>query len=266
MKKLLLLLLITSGLTTYSQPAPLTVEKIMRDPKWMGTSPSNAYWTADGKYLLFSWNPEKAVSDSIYYISPSSLQPQKSNAAFRLAAIAENKIHYNSSNTVYVYATSGDIFMTNVKTGITHRITQTTDIESNPQFSFNDNKIIYTRDQNAYAWDVATGITTQLTNFQSVKAPVVNRTSNNQQEKWLHQEALENSLVLERRKEKKDLADSMLKTYVKDKTLRVVNIEGKNLSALTASHDGRFITYRLTTMAAPKNTIVPDYVTEVGFT
>jgi len=266
MKKLLLLLLITSGLTTYSQPAPLTVEKIMRDPKWMGTSPSNAYWTADGKYLLFSWNPEKAVSDSIYYISPSSLQPQKSNAAFRLAAIAENKIHYNSSNTAYVYATSGDIFMTNVKTGITHRITQTTDIESNPQFSFNDNKIIYTRDQNAYAWNVATGITTQLTNFQSVKAPVVNRTSDNQQEKWLHQEALENSLILERRKEKKDLADSMLKTYVKDKTLRVVNIGGKNLSALTASHDGRFITYRLITMAAPKNTIVPDYVTESGFT
>src|SRR5438067_11719099 len=204
MKKLLFLLLIISGLTTYSQPAPITVEKIMRDPKWMGTSPSNAYWTADGKYLLFNWNPENAVSDSLYYISPSSLLPQKSNDVFRLAAIAENQIRYNSSNTDYVYATAGDIFMVNVKTGTIRRITQTTDIESNPQFSFSDKKIIYTRDQNAYTWDAATGITTQLTNFQSVKAPVINRTSDNQQEKWLKQEALETSGVQERRKEKKD--------------------------------------------------------------
>jgi dipeptidyl aminopeptidase/acylaminoacyl peptidase len=266
MKKLIFPFLIVSTFTTYSQLAPLTVEKIMRDPKWMGTSPSNAYWTADGKYLLFSWNPENAISDSIYYISPSSLQPQKSNAAFRLAAIEENQVHYNSSNTAYAYATGGDIFMVNTKTGITRRITQTTDIESNPQFSFNDNKIIYTRDHNVYAWDITTGITTQITNFQSVKPPVTNRTPDNQQEKWLRQEALENSVVLQRRKEKKDLEDSMLKSYVKEKTLHVINIEGKNLSDLVTSHDGHFIAYRLTTVANSRNTIVPNYATESGFT
>ena len=32
--------------------APLTVEKIMRDPaQWLGTSPSGVYWGEDGRHL-----------------------------------------------------------------------------------------------------------------------------------------------------------------------------------------------------------------------
>lgn len=271
MKKLLFLLLIIPALTSYSQLRPLTVEKIMRDPKWMGSSPANPYWTADGKFLLFSWNPENAASDSLYYISPSSPAPQKTNQAFRQAAIAESQIHYNTSHNAYVYAYEGDIYMVTIKNGNCRHITQTTDIESSPQFSFNDTKVIYTRDQNAYAWDIATGLTTQLTNFQAITPPAVakgNRTvaTESEQEKWLQREALQDAIVLERRKEKKNLADSISKRYIKAQTLRTINIEGKNLSALTVSHDGHFITYRLITMATARNTIVPNYITESGFT
>ena len=39
----------------------LTVEKIMRDPKWIGTSPSAPQWSPDGKTLFFNWNPDKAI-------------------------------------------------------------------------------------------------------------------------------------------------------------------------------------------------------------
>ncbi|MEN9600268.1 MAG: hypothetical protein RL596_2592, partial [Bacteroidota bacterium] len=54
MKKLLLVanLLATSFL--FAQP--LTVEKIMSDPRWIGTSPSNAFWSNDNKTVFFSWN------------------------------------------------------------------------------------------------------------------------------------------------------------------------------------------------------------------
>jgi len=258
---------------SYSQLQPLTVEKIMRDPKWIGTSPSNPFWTADGKYLLFNWNPEKAESDSVYYITPSSPVPQKTNYAFRQAAIANSQVRYNSQRSQYVYIHEGDIYWVQVKSGIKRRITQTTETESDPQFSFNDQKIVFTREQNLYAWDIQTGLTTQLTNFQSIavpkagNAPKSSRAGNNHQEKWLQQQALETSVVLSRRKKKKDLADSMLKQFIREKTLRVISIEGKNLSNLSISHDGRFIAYRLSTTASGnKIAIVPNYVTETGFT
>jgi dipeptidyl aminopeptidase/acylaminoacyl peptidase len=267
MKKLLLLLFLqhTLILITHAQLNPLTIEKIMRDPKWMGTSPSNLQWTADGKYLLFNWNPEKAATDSLYYITPTATTPQKSTSAFRNTAVADNQARYNALRDQYVYAYEGDIYLASVKTGLHRRITKTVAQESNPQFSFNDHKIVFSRDQNVWAWDVQTGETTQLTNFTS--APAANRpaTGNNKQEKWLQQEALENSEVLQRRKQKKDEADSLLKQF-KEKALRSIPLEGKNLSMLSISSNGRFISYRLSTIPTNKIAIVPSYVTESGFT
>jgi acetyl esterase/lipase len=97
--------------------------------------------------------------------------------------------------------------------------------------------------------------------------PAANRPAvgNNKQEKWLQQEALENSVVLHRRKQKKDEADSMLKQF-REKVLRTIPLEGKTMSMLATSSNGRFISYRLTTTPTGKTAIVPSYVTESGFT
>src|SRR5215831_1597123 len=146
------------------KPLTLSVEKIMRDSKWIGTSPSNPYWSTDGKYLVFSWNPDNKDVDSLYYITPTSLTPQKTTYAFRQEVVNENAIRYNSKHTSYVYSSNGDIFFCDVKTGKRQRILETTDAETNPQFSFNDSDIIYTRNQNLFAWEIATGATVQLTN------------------------------------------------------------------------------------------------------
>ena len=266
MKRVLLLLFLQPFLT-YGQPGPLSVEKIMRDPKWIGTSPTTPLWSADGKYLLFNWNPEKATTDSLYYITPTATVPQKSTWAFRQKAVTENQIQYNSRRNQYVYAQNGDIYLVFIKTGISRRLTQTVAVEINPQFSFNDRQVVYIREQNAWASDIQTGLTTQLTNFQSAATPPGTVTDKrNQQEKWLQQEALENSVVLQRRKQKKDLADSMLKQFIKEKTLRVIPLDGKTMSMLAISQNGRFISYRLVATATGKSTIVPSYVTESGFT
>jgi hypothetical protein len=286
MKKLLLLLLLQPCLIScisYGQLNPLTVEKIMRDPKWIGTSPSNPQWTVDGKYLVFNWNPENATSDSLYYISTTVTVPQKSNWAFRQALITEGQIHYNTQHNQYVYISNGDVFLVNVKTGILKRITQTVATESSPVFSFNDQKVVYVREQNLWAWEIQTGETTQLTNFQTEtistpsssaqrgNQPATERTAHvaagsNQQEKWLQQDALENSIVLQRRKGRKEQADSMAKQFIKEKILRAIPLNGKTISQQCISNNGRFIAYRLTSTATVKPTIIPSYVTESGFT
>ena len=95
---------------------PLTVEKIMRDEKWIGTSPSNTYWSSDGKYLFFNWNPEKAVSDSIYYITKANLVPQKASISLQRESTSADEIKYNTARTLYTYSKNGDIFLQDVKT------------------------------------------------------------------------------------------------------------------------------------------------------
>src|SRR5215469_5082987 len=62
MKKYFLFLLIFPSVSK----AQLTVEQIMRDPKWIGTSPSEIFWSYDSKTINFKWNPERNISDSSY--------------------------------------------------------------------------------------------------------------------------------------------------------------------------------------------------------
>src|SRR4051812_13902783 len=119
MKKIYYCILLLQVITTVYGQKPtgtLTVEKIMQGPKWIGTSPANPYWSADNKFLLFNWNPEKATNDSLYYITATSLTPQKTTYDFRKQVVSANAIRYNTLHTGYVYSDNGDIFYADVKT------------------------------------------------------------------------------------------------------------------------------------------------------
>lgn len=261
----------------------LSVEKIMRDPKWIGSSPSSPQWTADGKTLFFNWNPGKTEADSIYYITPGNRIPQKASVTQKQNLVAGNTLEYNKARTAYTYNKDGDIFYTDIKAGKTRRITETTDSENNPRFSFADTRIVFTRNQNLYAWDIATGETQQLTNLKAGGSATTagsatpraganssgaraGAESGSQQEAWLKKDQLQYFEVLRSRKEKKEKADAYTKE-TKPKELRSISIDDKILQGLSISPDGRFISYRLSKPAAnTKATIVPNYVTETGFT
>lgn len=259
----------------------LTVEKIMRDPKWIGSSPSGPQWGADGSTLYFNWNPDKEISDSLYYVSWQNRTPAKATLAQKQELVSAGAIQYNKARTAYVYTKNGDVFYNDIKKGITRHVTQTTETESNVTFSFNDSKVVYSREQNLYAWDIATGETQQLTNLKSSGA--ADRSSSaaggrtggqgsersgkgDIQEEWLKKDQLQYFEVLRIRKEKKEKADAYNKA-AKPKELRTISIEDKSLQGLSISPDGRFISYRLVRAPArSKTTIVPNFVTENGFT
>ena len=78
MRKIFLLLSLALVHVGYSQS--LTVDYIMRDPKWMGTSPSNAFWSNDSKTVYFNWNPQKQISDSLYAFAINATAPEKANS------------------------------------------------------------------------------------------------------------------------------------------------------------------------------------------
>ena len=288
----LLLLFITAG--AFAQEA-LTVEKIMRDPKWIGSSPTNINWSYDSKSVYFSWNPDQQTSDSAYTFAVNGTAPVKQSYKDALLLNAINNGNYNSTYTQIVYTYRGDIFLLDLKTNKTTRITQTEDTESGPVFIAKNEWIVYARNQNLFVWQIKTGFTQQLTNLvrggEVAAVPVVGGGGRgggggggfrggaggagggggaigaNQQEQWLQQQSLRTSDILTERKTKRDQRTAFLAT-IKDKdTLRTINIGDRSLQGLQVSPDGRFVTYRLLQAAVgAKTTIVPDYVTETGFT
>ncbi len=298
--KLLSLLLMVCG---YAYSQTLTVEKIMRDPKWIGTSPSNVFWSNDSKSVFFNWNPENKLADSLYNYAIAGGEPQKAGFYEAQKINALNNAVYNSTNTQMVYAYRGDLFLSDNKTGKITRITQTEEFESGPKFIMKDEWVAYTRNQNLYGWNTKTGVTLQLTNITRGAETAVaafpafggggqggNRGGGGggafvgggaarggatagvgagTQEQWLQQQQLALLQVLKERKEKRDARATFLRQNkdINNDTLKTIGIGDKNMQGLQISPDGRFVTYRLY-QAPPssKNTIVPDYVTESGFT
>ncbi|HEY5463549.1 MAG TPA: prolyl oligopeptidase family serine peptidase [Hanamia sp.] len=252
---------------SFCQPGldSLTIEKIMSDPKWIGTSPSDPFWNADGTELFFNWNPEEAPSDSLYYITNENKIPQKASVFQKQNVVSANSAIYNLKRTAYVYENNGDIFYKEIKANKIHRITQTTETEYNPQFSFNEKEIVYTLDQNLFAWNIENGQTRQLTNIQSGDEDKKTEKLS-PEDQWLKNEQIQYMKVLREREEKNHLGE-LYDSVTRRKELKKINIGDKIIRDLSISPDGKFVSYRLYQPAGKrKSTIVPNYVTESGYT
>jgi dipeptidyl aminopeptidase/acylaminoacyl peptidase len=243
----------------------LTIERIMSDPKWIGTSPSDPFWNADGTKLFFDWNPENAPSDSLYFITNENKTPVKASVFQKQNLVRATSVIYNLKHTAYSYEDNGDIFYKEIKADKIYRVTQTEETEYNPQFSFNEKEIVFTRNQNLFSWNIISGEIRQLTDFQKGEEDKKEEKLS-PEDKWLKNEQVQYMKVLRERKEKTHLSE-MYDSATQRKELKKIFIGDKMLRGLSISPDGRFISYRLYQPAGKrKSTIVPNYITESGYT
>src|SRR5438874_4641667 len=114
---IVLLLFLSFNSTAQQKPDKLTVEKIMRNPKWMGSSPSRISWSQDGHYLYFNWNPDNAAADSIYFITLTDHKPVKASIWQKQNLLTTDSVIWNDERTAYAFAKDADIFYTDVRSG-----------------------------------------------------------------------------------------------------------------------------------------------------
>lgn len=244
---------------------PLTIDKIMQNPaQWIGTSPSAVEWSADSKTVYFRWNPEKNKADSLYKIgihTPNSVQKvTRKEDQNRVPS----SVVYNHDGSLAVFAKAGDIFLLYPKTQQVRRMTQTVDYESNPYFSADEQSVFFTKQTNIYQLEIATGLVKQLTDFQAGSKPKEKKKG--EQAAWLEQDQLALFEILKERKEKKEATEAYQKNNPV-KGPKKIYLDGKRIQNVTVSPDGSFVTYTLA--ENPKdaqNTIVPNYVTQSGYT
>ncbi|MEI9919162.1 MAG: S9 family peptidase [Bacteroidota bacterium] len=262
MKKSLLLMLISFS-AFGQQLAPLTVEKIMRDPKWIGVSPSNVFWSEDSKQVYFNWNPDKNIGDSLYAIAIATKTPQKVTPLNR-RSLPSNNGEYNRAHTKKVWEKNGDLFLLDVTTGKTTTLTSTVTVEFGPTFSSDEKKIYFNSEMNLYSLDLATGLRKQLTDFK--RGSKKTEAKSNDQDKWLTIDQFENFDVVKQRADNKKAGDKIRHSDL-PKRPKEIYLDDKNVDNVRISPDEKYITFRLVKTAGnAKNAIVPAYVTESGYT
>jgi dipeptidyl aminopeptidase/acylaminoacyl peptidase len=281
MKKLSYLLLLFGATASAQQLAPLTVQKIMRDPKWMGTSPEGYRWSADSKTVYFNWNPEGKDKPETFKVAVASNKVSKAenDEADKNAAI--NYV-YNIDKSMGLLEKSGDIYLTNFKSQKEIRLTNTLERESNAKFLYN-NDVVYQRADNVFQLNLSTGALKQLTNFVKGKPDAGNATrpagpraqnTASVQDAWLKNDQTALFDIIKKRNA--EGANRVVGTrrfgnqaggIGPARIVKPIYLEEDFMAGLTVSPDGKYLSYRLIKQATGnKNTIVPNYITASGYT
>ncbi len=240
--------------SSFAQLSPLTVEKIMRDPKWMGTSPSNYRWSDNSRYLYFNWNPEGKDKSQVYRLDVASKKYELSSDSLAKLDEAPQYI-FNQDKTLAVFEREGDLYVKNKEK--VKRLTETIERENPLSFLLND-ELVFQRNENVYTLDLNNNTVRQLTNFQRGVAPKAGQKLSDQDE-WLKKDQEQ---LFEVFKEEDRLKDKTKKKENK----KTLYLGDAYLGGLSVSPDGQFITYRLIYPAkGNRNTIVPDFITRSGY-
>lgn len=264
---LIILLCVFASIMGYAQSptgnlSSLSIEQIMKGEQFVGSSPENISWSEDGQWIYFDWNPEQELISARYKVNIKGGTPEKMTDE-ELMKVIEVGGAYTKDRLQKAYEFYGDIYWADLKSGKSKAITYTTERESSPIFSEGGKFVIYQQGLNLFAWEVASGTTRQLTNFQRGTADSEPKLEPN--DAWLKRDQLEHFEVLQERDRKQKAYEARRKS-TSPKYPEPIHIGTKNLQAVRISPDMKYVVYQLVTPANATRTMVPDFVTASGHT
>lgn len=240
----------------------LTINEIMQGEDFVGYLPESHHWSADGKSILFSWNPDMDTLRSTYKVNVASKEIAKLSYE-ELKDLPSSSGVENRGNTMKVYEKSGDIFMMDLANYSVRQITNTTRRESNPKFSGDEKNIIYQSENNLFSWSIKYGNTTQLTNFNTGSKK--SEPKQDDMKSWLEQDQLAYFDILRDRKKTKESREYRNEQIEPDRPMEIF-MGKKQLVSMTISPDLQHVVYMLMKRSKADGTIVPDFVTQSGYT
>ena len=265
MKKItfLFVLLAFATISLAQNKSSLSLTEIMKGDHFIGHVPERIAWSDNSRDIIFSWNPEDELLSSQYKTNINGDQPQKMSLEERKAMSPTRRGDYNKTRTKRVFSKNGDLYLWDVAKNAGRQITNTITRESNPIFSKDEKKIFFQMNNNVFAWSIEDGTISQLTNFQKGKEKSKDKKLS-KQEQWLEDDQLEHFDILQL-KEKQREARKAESEALKVHRPKAIYLDGKNVSNIQVSPDGRFVTYRLSKSGKGKSTKVPDFVTKEGY-
>lgn len=251
--------------TFCAQTSPLSVEKIMKDPKWMGTFPENIEWGTQSNTIYFDYNPEGNSTDSLYKVTLKNLDKiEKVTLAERKAMISKygsfnntkTKKLYTKDNALYLYDLAENKSSVLIDLGV--RLSDIT-------FLKDETKIAFTHENNAYVLDTKNGSLEKITEFKEGKFKEEKESKLSDKNKWIKSQNLSLLEVVNEREKQ----DSLSKAYRKmtgDKDPYVFYAGDKSISSLQVSPTAEFVTIMLMKRDRGESTNVPNYVDASGYT
>jgi len=252
-----------------AQNFDLTIDNIMRGPNLYGYPPQDVRWTPDGSKIYFSW---KQWSDPLEK-DRDTWVVNRDGSGLRKLSDEEKKDgppasgEYTRDKRKVVYVEDGDIYLWD---GKRHAITQTTDTESAPHFTFDEQRVTFVRDNNLFAVSLRDGSIAQLTNVVGPddKSPNVmlwDDKKGTESQEYLKGEERKLLAIVDERARKREEDEAKKK---KEHPLKPFKLEKRQtVNDMQLTPDARYVVAVMRTESEKaKRVIVPSYVTESAYT
>ena len=251
---------------------PLTVPSIMRGEEVVGRAPQHVRWSADGKWIYFSWvEPGTDWREPMrpYRIKPEAgAKPERLSIAQMDSAgplIANGDL--SPDRKWRAVESNGDVYVVDQRSFRVRRLTATIARESDPRFDMTGVRVTFTRDGNAFAVDLADGTERQLTDIRGGPEPKDPEVPKGQRAMLeAQQKALLQAVRDKLRADSLQKADKKERDALFPKTLWLGKDE--KVATISVSPNGRaaIVTTTIPAGEKAKSTDIPKYVTSSGYT
>ena len=241
----------------------LSVQSIMRGPLLVGRSPDEVRFSEDSRYVYYRWRePEAAdTTTALYRVPVAGGTPQRiaDTTALRIAPAENGRWAANGSRRVAVR--NGDVYVAD-RQGREWRITETPARERGVSLSPDGQRVYFISGDNVFSVSLAGGPLRQLTDLRFADQPAERQAAGQRGALEAEQKALfgvvrDAAAEREHRREVDSLRTVVPPVYLG---------KGRSLVSAEVSASGRYLLLGVSEPAEPRQTSVPTYVTESGYT
>ncbi|RUO21585.1 prolyl oligopeptidase family serine peptidase [Aliidiomarina haloalkalitolerans] len=147
---------------------PMT--QIMADPDWLGRFPEQAYWSWDGRSVLFNRKREGSPQRDLFIRGLTAGGNGEQVALADLHAHAYRTGVFNADRSLRAYVFERNIFVLEQSNGNVRQLTRDTQNKTDLQF-LADGRLSYRSGNDFYAMDLSNGYTELVLSLQTQDAP-----------------------------------------------------------------------------------------------
>ena len=274
MKKIVALLIAFPALAAAQQPSPVfdfSIKNIMRGPELYGRQPGNVHWSADSRWIYFTWlepgtdwreRPRQFRVRAVPGAKPERISIQQVDTTG--ARFASGERSHSGRYTVVEF--NGDLYINDLTNGTTRRLTQTVEAERSPEFSLNDREVFFVRANNIYSIDLGSGFLRQLTDIRQGPPPTDSAKAQGQRARLEQQQRDLFEAVRDRlRADSIARAERLLRDSLGLKAIYLQSGEQVADFSVSANGTNALVTTRIPA-SGNRTTEIPQFVTRSGYT
>ncbi|HEX8292295.1 MAG TPA: alpha/beta fold hydrolase [Pyrinomonadaceae bacterium] len=261
----------------------LTVDSIMRGPDLVGHAPTGVYWSQDSRRVYFRWKragePRLKEAD-LYVVSADGTGLRKlPEDEARKSPPAAGEL--SKDRRLTVFTEEGDVFLYDHEKAERRQLTRTVEAESNARFTRDQRSVYFTRASNLYVMSLDGGSLEQLTDIRVPAPPAAGTPAGasaglqatvgagaraSESQEFLRKEERRLLEVVRERAEQREEQERRRREREKDRRKPFSLAAGQTVTNLQLSPDGAYVVMTVADPSAGKNTIVPNFIGDAGYT